>query len=236
MGKEHSGRATLLERRPSLKRVHVLVEGQTEEAFIGRSVRPHLLAFNVHVSPKLVVTRRVVSGPDRKGGVTSWGQIERDARLLLHDTDATAITTLLDYYGLPADVPGMSSRPSAPAAAALHVEGVINERLADFRFHAHLSLHEFEALLYSDPDVCGRYLDAPSVTSAMVEAVSRCGTPELVNDDPNTAPSKRLLTAFPSYRKTLDGPALAELIGLAAIRSVCPHFDGWMTWLESLGD
>lgn len=216
--------------------MQVLVEGQTEEAFIGRSLRPHLLTFNVHVSPTLVVTRRVVSGSNHKGGVTSWGQIERDARLLLHDTNATAITTLIDYYGLPADVPGMPTRPPAPAARVLHVEAAINERLAAPRFRAHLSLHEFEALLYADPDVCGRYLEAPGVTGAMATAVSRCGAPELVNDDPATAPSKRLLAACPSYRKTLDGPALAERIGLAAIRSACPHFDGWLTWLESLGE
>lgn len=219
-----------------MNRVHALVEGQTEEAFVGRSLRPHLWRFGVDLSPKLIVTRRIVSGPDRKGGVVSWAQIERDLKLLLNDTAAVAVTTLLDYYGRPADVPGMTTRPSAPPhERVLHVEAAIDAHMADPRFRAHLSLHEFEALLYTDPDACGRYLGASSVTRAMAEAVSQCGAPELVNDDAMTAPSKRLLSVYPTYQKTLDGPALAESIGLVKMRTACPHFDAWMAWLEGLG-
>jgi hypothetical protein len=69
----------------------------------------------------------------------------------------------------------------------------------------------------------------------MSKAVAQCGEPELVNDSPATAPSKRLLSACPTYQKTLHGPALVERIGLAAIREECPHFDSWLGWLESLG-
>jgi hypothetical protein len=69
----------------------------------------------------------------------------------------------------------------------------------------------------------------------MAEAVSECGGPELVNDDAATAPSKRLLAVYPTYQKTLDGPAVAESIGLAKMRAACPHFDAWLAWLESLG-
>jgi hypothetical protein len=135
-----------------MNRVHVLVEGQTEEAFVGRSLRPYRWGFDVDVSPKLIVTRRIVAGPDRKGGVVSWGQVERDLKLLFNDSAATAVTTMLDYYGLPADVPGMMTRPAAPAREGiLHVEEAIDAHMANPRFRAHLSLHEFEALLYTDP-------------------------------------------------------------------------------------
>ncbi len=47
-----------------------------------------------------------------------------------------------------------------------------------------------------------------------------------------TAPSKRLMKVFPSFRKTLHGPTAAKRIGLAAIRLRCPHFDGWISKLE----
>jgi hypothetical protein len=139
-----------------LRRVHVLVEGQTEEAFVGRTLRRHLLDRELYVEPKLIMTRRVLAGPDRKGGLSSWRQMERDLRLLL-------------------------------AAGCRH----------DRR-------------------------------------VSECGAPELVNDGVRTAPSRRIQAALPTYRKTLDGPAVLEEIGLAGIRSACPHFDEWVTWLESL--
>lgn len=213
----------------------MLVEGQTEEAFVGRVVRRHLHGFDVHVDSKVIVTKRVVSGPDRKGGVSSWLQIERDLRLLLHDSAAIGVSTMIDYYGLPADVPGMATRPASALSGALHVEAAMEAHIDDPRFRAHLSLHEFEALLFAAPDLCGQYLGAPTVTRVMADAVAHCGGPELVNDDPMSAPSKRLSGAYPPYQKTLDGPAIAELIGLADIRSACPHFHRWIEWLEALG-
>jgi hypothetical protein len=216
--------------------VLVLVEGQTEEAFVARVIRPHLSGVGVHIVPKLVVTRRVPAGPDHKGGVTSWAQVERDIRLLLGDSSAVAVTTHIDYYGLPPDVPGMSTRPpGSPLARVRHVEAAIASQVAHHRFRAYLAVHEFEALLYSDPESCGTYLGAPSLTTAMSAAVAASGAPELVNDDPASAPSKRIQSACPGYSKTLDGPALAERVGLAKIRAACPHFDGWLDWLESLG-
>ena len=218
-----------------MKRVHVLVEGQTEEAFVGRVVRRHLHGFDLYVGSKVIVTKRVLSGPDRKGGVSSWLQIERDLKLLLNDSGAVGVSTMIDYYGLPADVPGMATRPASAPAGVLHVEAAMEAHIGDPRFRAHLSLHELKTLLFADPDRCGQYLGAPIVTRVMSDAVAQCGGPELVNDDPMTAPSKRLFGAFPAYQKTLDGPALAELIGLASIRSACPHFDRWIEWLETLG-
>ncbi|HTJ74264.1 MAG TPA: DUF4276 family protein [Acidimicrobiales bacterium] len=216
--------------------VHVLVEGQTEEAFLARVIRPHLWRLGVHVVPKLVVTRRVPAGPDHKGGVTSWAQIERDVRLLLGDSSAAAVTTHIDYYGLPADVPGMSTRPSgSPFVRVRHVEAAIASQVAHHRFRAHLALHEFEAILYSAPEICGDYLAAPLLEGAMRRALGAAGEPELVNDDPASAPSKRILAACPTYSKTLDGPALAERVGLVRMRAACPHFNGWIDWLESLG-
>jgi hypothetical protein len=219
-----------------LNRVHVLVEGQTEEAFVGATLRSHLARVGVYLVPKLIVTRRVVAGPDRKGGVSSWAQIERDLRLLLNDSSVVAVTTLLDYYGLPGDVPGMGSRPSgSPLARVEHVEAAIDAAIGAQRMRAHLLLHEFETLLFSDPVACGNYLDSPMLAAVMAAAVAQCGGAELVNDSVNSAPSKRIIGAHPTYLKTLHGPALAASIGLGPIRSACPHFDAWVDWLEGLG-
>ena len=218
-----------------MKRVHVLVEGQTEEAFLGRVVRPHLWDHGIDLTPKIVVTRRVDSGPNFKGGLASWTAVQRDLRLLTQDSSVIAVTTFLDYYGLPSNTPGMQSRPTGDARdKARHVMAAID---ADHggRVHSFLAVHEFEALLYTNAQQCGEYLSNPALRVAMENAVKACGEPELVNDDPSTAPSKRILNAHPTYQKVLHGPALAERIGLNSIRSACPHFDQWMTWLESLG-
>lgn len=58
---------------------------------------------------------------------------------------------------------------------------------------------------------------------------------EQINDDPTTAPSKRLATVFGgTYRKTEHGPLIAEDIGLDVIRRHCPRFNAWVTRLENL--
>ncbi len=59
---------------------------------------------------------------------------------------------------------------------------------------------------------------------------------EHIDDGPMTAPSKRIIELIPAYEgsKPSAGPDIAEFIGLAAIRAACPHFDSWLTRLESL--
>ena len=220
-----------------MERVHVLVEGQSEETFVGRTLQPHLRGHGVHITPILVATRRVVAGPDHKGGLTSWAKAKRDLLRLLGDSGAVAITTLVDYYGLPADVPGLLNLPASGSALDLvaHVEHEMAADIGNDRFRPYLALHEFEALLYTDPQECGDYLQCSELTRAMARALADCGEPEMVNDSPQTAPSKRIFAAFSEYRKTSDGPLLAARIGLVKIRAACPHFNGWLTWLESLG-
>ena len=107
--------------------------------------------------------------------------------------------------------------------------------IGDRRFLPHLMLHEFEALLFAAPDTCGQHAGQPEVASRLSEAVSKCGSPEHVNDGLQTAPSKRIKNAWPAYAKTTDGPALVASIGLTRLRSACPHFDDWLSRLEALG-
>jgi len=58
------------------------------------------------------------------------------------------------------------------------------------------------------------------------------GNPELINDSPETAPSKRL--AVTPYRKTTHGPNIVKEIGLENIRNKCQGFDNWIGLLEEL--
>ena len=58
--------------------------------------------------------------------------------------------------------------------------------------------------------------------------------PEDINDDPHSAPSKRILTVWPDYQKTFHGPLIACDIGLDVIRAACPHFSAWLRRLEAL--
>src|SRR6185295_15198810 len=101
--------------RDAMKRGLVLVEGQTEERFVTECLAPYLLPKQLALIPTIVATRRPAGRPHFKGGVVSYGQIQRDLGLLLRDSDVAIVTTLLDYYALPDDFPGMADRPAASA-------------------------------------------------------------------------------------------------------------------------
>jgi len=92
-------------------------------------------------------------------------------------------------------------------------------------------LHEIEAWVFAAAAELGACVDDDHLVARLASDTDAAGGPELVNDDPRTAPSKRLLRYYPGYVKTLDGPlAIAEL-GVAALRAKCPHLDGWPTGL-----
>jgi hypothetical protein len=81
-----------------LSRLHILVEGQTEETVARDVLEPHLRTHGWFVSYSIVKTKRPAGGPAHKGGVTSWRQLDREITLLLRNSSFDVITTLLDYY------------------------------------------------------------------------------------------------------------------------------------------
>lgn len=216
-----------------MRRAFALVEGQTEESFVERDVRPHLRAFDVDLIPIVVTTKRtpVVK---MKGGISRWSKVARDIDLLLGDSNVIVVTTMIDYYGLPSDTPGLGTAPPDPLGAVQHIEEAIAASHADARLDPFIVLHELEALLYADPRIVGTTLGSKPLERMMREAVEAAGGPELVDDSPATAPSKRIRAAFPGYVKTADGPALLSAIGLARLRAACPRFGAWLGRMESL--
>ena len=219
-----------------MKRLHVLVEGQTEETFVRDVLAPHLQAGGVTPIPVLLKTKRVKSGGAFRGGVTSSQQVIGDLRRLLRDTEAVAITTVIDYYGLPSDFPGMATRPSGadPYSRVAHVESELADVIGDRRFIPHLTLHEYEAWIYSEPAKCA-WVFSDSLVPARLEAIrDQHGGAERINETQQGCPSKRLLKVYPPYQKTLEGPMAVGATGLGAVRAACPHVGTWLGKLESL--
>lgn len=219
-----------------MKRVLILVEGQTEETFVRDVLAPHFLTRNVALIAKILVTKRGKSGGHFKGGIVHYTQVKRDLHLLLADTGAERITTMLDYYGLPNDFPGLANRPSGTGYQRVeHVERAFQADIAHPRFLPYLALHEFEALLFTDPARCDWvFSDAPGTIEGMKAIRASVTSPEEINEGPTTAPSKRLLSLFPRYQKTVHGPLATAAQGLAPLRAACPHFNQWVSALEAL--
>jgi hypothetical protein len=218
-----------------VKTLLILVEGETEARFVTEVLRDHLMNLGVFPSATILETKRTGDGTRYKGGVSSWKKIERDLRRLLGDTSVAGVTTVLDYYGLPDDVPGMSSRPTGPPRARVeHVERAIAAHVTDRRLRPHLMLHELEALLFADITGWQQRFEDPEAIAALKRDTAGL-EPESINETPSGAPSRRIKERLPRYDKVLHGPLALRDIGLARIRAACPHFASWMDWLEQLG-
>jgi hypothetical protein len=220
-----------------MKRGLVLVEGQTEERFINECLGPYLLDRGLTLQPTIVKTKRVVGGPHFKGGVGSFNQVQRDLGHLLHDTNASVITTLFDYYALPAEFPGMTARAVGSAKARVEqVEAAWASSVCDPRFVPHLVLHELEAWVFADPGrlAAGMFDDEATIVPAIAAIAKAHASPEDIDEGPQTAPSKRLLRAFAAYQKTVHGPLAIAAIGIERARATCPHFAQWLDRLAAI--
>jgi hypothetical protein len=214
-----------------VKEVLILVEGQTEERFVKDVLAPHLAAFNLHPTSKIIVTKRVSDGRDFKGGITGFGQIEGDLRRLLQGSGRRLVTTMFDLYRLPRDVPGMNTRETLPVGAerARHIERALSTHFgAPANLLPNVIVHEFEALLMTDLDALAASALCRSAARVLRAECEGFESPELINERPDLSPSRRILKAIPSYSKVLHGPSAASRIGIEAIRAKCPHFDGWL--------
>lgn len=217
-----------------MRRLHILVEGQTEEVICREVIEPHFASHQIWMTTSILKTKRPAGGPSVKGGLTSWMKVRNELRLLLRDTSISVLTTMFDYYAFPEGAPGMANRPhSDPYDRVKHVEHAMFKAIDDKRFLPHLMLHETEAWVLADCACLGSVMGSPEGGANLQSVVHSQGGPELVNDGVDTAPSKRILAAYPDYRKTIDGPLAIADAGLGTIRGTCPHADQWLREIEA---
>jgi hypothetical protein len=218
-----------------VRHLHLLVEGQTEENVVNRVIAPHIMSLDSsYLTYSIFTTKRSASGPAHKGGISSWPRLHRELKLLLRDSSTTVLTTLFDYYAFPSDAPGMSNRPvGSPYDRVRHVENAIAETIGDQRFLPHLTLHEIETWVLADCARLGEVMGDSARAIELLEIVKKEPSPELIDDGPATAPSKRILDMYPNFRKTTDGPSVISDVGLESIRLCCPHADEWLTKIET---
>ena len=216
-----------------MTRLLMLVEGQSEEIFVKRTLAPYLAERGVYVQPPIVLwTKRLDSGGGFRGGAIYWNQIRRSVLPLTRDGNAW-VTTLLDYYGLPEDFPGYQKARKAgdPRQRVAKLQEEFARVIDHPRFVPFLALHEFEAWVFTAPDVVAEHFGTRGLAAQMRQA----GDPELINLGETSHPKARLRSMNTGYKETSDGPTLLAKIGIDAIRDACPHFAAWLKRLEALG-
>lgn len=222
-------------------RLYVLVEGQTEEAFVKRTLGPHLEPKRTFTHPIVVTTSRDQRTGRKIGrGGGRWAQWSRHlSRLMREQSGVEArFTTLFDLYGLPGDFPRLAEhkRVADTERRATLLEHAMAESAGDWRFVPYLQRHEFEALVLAGPQYLEMLLDTKEdIRGVQALRISlKDLPPEDVDDSPENAPSKRLAKYVPSYQKVAHGPLVVDEIGVPALRAVCPRFDAWIARLEQL--
>jgi hypothetical protein len=217
-----------------MNKVLIYVEGQTEETFVRDVLAPHLVGRDVWLIPVLARTKRTSDGRTFKGGIVSYTQVRGDLAKLLGDTSATLVTTMLDYYGLPGDFPGKRSLSERDAYQKVtSLEDAFRRDIDHPRFLPFLTLHEFEALLFAQPEQIVQMFPDAGQVDRLLQEVSGLA-PEEIDEGQDTHPAARIGRYLPGYRKRLHGPMIAGRIGLETIRARCIHFRQWMAKLEDL--
>lgn len=189
-------------------RVVVVVEGQTEESFVKGPLAEAFCHCQVYLTPI------VLGVPGHKGGRANYARLQKDLLKQLRQDPTAYCSTMIDFYGLGSGFPGT---PVAPHLTSIQkaecieravrddICGRIPELRPDIRLIPYLSLHEYEALLFSDPDAFAEAVGEPGLADRFHRIRNEFRTPEDIDVSPDTAPSKRIVAVCSRYRKVIDG-------------------------------
>ena len=185
---------------------------------------------NIFLTPILIRT-----GRKGKGGVSSYGKIRKQIYRKCHQDKKSFVSTMFDYYGLPNDFPGKDKLPDTddPIQKVTYLENEFKNDISLPNFIPNLLVYEFEALLFTKIEVFGQWFET-SVVEKLAQVRDTFSTPEHINDNPKTAPSKRITELCPRYKKIYHGTHIALDTGLDLIRKDCHHFNEWLNRLERL--
>lgn len=231
--------------------VFCIVEGHTENAVLKKLVAPYLGTCGIDIHFPIVLIKHGRGGVRFLTAPQLFDQMQR----FLQDKRNPYVTTFFDYYGLPTGASHgwkfiaelkseVQHRGTATIAQMIEMAILENAKEnidlpnVERRILPYVQLHELEALFFSEPEKMALTFGSLALTDRFGKIVEECGACEMINDSPDSAPSKRIEAFFPPYKKgrsTLaHGPRIADRLDLAIVREKCPRFDHWVSNLEKL--
>lgn len=222
--------------------LHILCEGKSELVFTSYVLSPYLIMKGIQVIPQALITNRRLHA---KGGMISFSQAMRDLENMMRqfndgEKKSRLFTTMFDLYALPNDFPGyeQSFRYNDYDQVTY-----LEEKFAVFvnkqNFVPYIQLHEFESLVLCNiPELVRMYPNAERELNQLENLVKDDynGNTELVDNGPDTAPSKRIIQALDGkykYDKPQGGKLTTSSLGISALRTRCGHFNEWLTRIEN---
>jgi len=209
-----------------MKRLNSVVEGQTEQEFVKEIIAPyfHNLEF-YDVRPFLIRTSRT-----GRGGFVNYQHLKNDITRLLKQESNIVVTMLVDFFRIPTNIPEYESCINHHGNIFEKVkcfENAMGKDISDRRFIPYIQLHEFEALLFSSNIGFECYFNA-EIHEITKKIIDQYGNPELINNNPETAPSKRLSSIIAEYEKVIHGNLIAIEVGITTIIEKCSRFRKWI--------
>lgn len=193
-----------------MKTLIISTEGQSEDAFVKAALQPYLQNFGLHAKSIILGT-----GRGRNGGWVKFGDLEKEIREVLHSpaNRNAFITTMYDFADIKEGFPDYQKIISEPNKylAIAHAESVLSGNFSQSKFIAYFQMHQFETLVFSQPDVLLQ--EFPGSEKAIAELKWQCSNykdenPELINSA--NKPSYRIANTLAVKTGTLKG-ALLEI-------------------------
>lgn len=222
----------------------ILCEGPTENNFATKVLKPFFCPQNIYVKTVILTTSRKKCAT---GGMISHQQVLNDlsrifASIRPNGSETNIVTTMFDFYALPNDFAGYAEamRQNEARTKVDMLEQALWTEIGRRNFIPYIQLHEFEALLFSD--IMALQIDYPNSIKEIEKLKSQTdtiGDPELINQHPETAPSKRIISCLRSkyrYNKVRSGESITSAITLPVLRERCAHFNEWINRIISLSD
>lgn len=224
-----------------MNQLNAFCEGPTEQGFCKLVLEPHLFPSGgglIHTLAVGETGHRHIYGL----GKASYPRLRKFILNTIKERNKEYVyfTTLIDLYQLPDGFPGKNCNrrvAADPTPYVIALEEAFKHDIDCFRFIPYLQLHEYETLLFADPEAfASTFENCEEAIKTLKVIIDSEPSIEHINDGQETAPSKRIIKVIPEYRgrKTSAGPDIAQRIGLNKIREKCPHFDQWLTQLEQL--
>ncbi len=211
-----------------MKILYFVVEGDTEEQFVKNVLEKHFDG-KCFVQPIKIRTNPNLG---KSGGFTTYRHLKTDVENLLRQKREKVITTFVDYFRIPKDIPNydVCQKIQIIDDHIKCLEDAIKNDIGSDIFIPYIQKYEFEALLFSSNrgfEYCFESKEAKE-TAKIIKSYSN---PEEINDNPTTSPANRLKNIIQIYNKPLYGNTIALEVGLEVMLEKCPRF---RTWIETL--
>lgn len=216
-----------------MKRLIIIVEGQTEKEFVEKSLRDFFISKGVFDVRAIMIQ----TSKGNKGGFVNYIHLKNDLLKILKSENDVVVSMFVDFFKIPTNFPKFQESlriTTIDEKIDVLLKG-IKEDINNPIFIPYIQKHEFEALLFSSEKGFSNWYDNTWIINQLSEIVNQYGNPEEINTGSETAPSKRIIKILEEkkqkYDKIAEGNLIAEEIGIEKILEKCPRFKNWVMCL-----